>query len=162
MPLHGFLTRDKTLSMPKSILFVCVGNACRSQIAEGFARHGGGKSIQAYSAGSQAAGFVAPLAIQVMLEKGIDISEQYSKGIRELPISSFDYVVTVCGHADEHCPVFPGQTKVVHIGFDDPPKLAQNARNDEEALGHYRRVRDEIRQFIASLPAALCPQASRR
>ncbi|MCC7265626.1 MAG: arsenate reductase ArsC [Candidatus Latescibacteria bacterium] len=136
------------------VLFLCTGNSCRSQMAEGFARHLKGDQVEACSAGLEAHG-LNPNAVRVMAEAGVDITGQRSKQVDELKGIVFDYVVTVCGHADEHCPVFPGQTRVVHVGFDDPPKLAKDARNEEEALGHYRRVRDEIRQFIDTLPARL-------
>ena len=138
------------------VLFLCTGNSCRSQMAEGFARHLKGDQVEAYSAGLEAHG-LNPNAVKVMAEAGVDITGQRSKYVDELKEIPFDYVVTVCGHADEHCPVFPGRTKVVHVGFDDPPKLAKNARNEEEALGHYRRVRDEIRQFVETLPTRLNP-----
>ena len=96
-----------------------------------------------------------PYAVQVMAEVGIDISRQRSKHLDELRDVQFDYVVTVCGRAHEHCPIFPGKVKVVHVGFDDPPQLAADARTEEERLAPYRRVRDEIRRFIMGLPEAL-------
>jgi arsenate reductase len=138
----------------KRILFLCTGNSCRSQMAEGFARHLKGDQFEAYSAGLEAHG-LNPNAVKVMAEVGVDISGQRSKHVGELKDIPFDWVVTVCGHADEHCPVFPGRTRVVHVGFDDPPRLAQGARSEEEALAHYRRVRDEIRRFVETLPGAL-------
>ena len=138
----------------KRVLFLCTGNSCRSQMAEGFARHLKGDQLEAHSAGLEAHG-LNPNAVKVMAEAGVDITGQRSKHVDELRGITFDYAVTVCGHADENCPVFPGRTRVVHVGFDDPPKLAKDARSEEEALGHYRRVRDEIRQFIETLPAAL-------
>ena len=95
------------------------------------------------------------LAVQVMREAGVDITGQSSKHVDELKSVPFDYVVTVCDHANESCPLFPGKTKVVHVGFDDPPRLAKSAKSDDEALGHYRRVRDEIRSFIETLPDGL-------
>ena len=90
-----------------------------------------------------------------MAELGIDISGHTSKSVRDLEGREFDYVVTVCGHANETCPYFPAKTKVVHRGFDDPPRLAAAAKNEEEALHHYRRVRDEIRDYILRLPEDL-------
>ena len=96
-----------------------------------------------------------PHAVAVMREAGVDITAQRSKHVNDLRTVPFDYVVTVCGHAQETCPVFPGKTRIVHVGFDDPPALARNARTPEEALGHYRRVRDEIRTFIETLPEGL-------
>jgi len=136
------------------VLFLCTGNSCRSQMAEGWARRLKGDAVEAYSAGVETHG-LNPKAVQVMAEAGIDISGHRSKHVRELSEVPFDYVVTVCGNAQESCPVFSGQTKVVHAGFDDPPRLAQEARTEEEALSHYRRVRDEIRTFVESLPESL-------
>jgi arsenate reductase (thioredoxin) len=137
-----------------SVLFLCTGNSCRSQMAEGLCRQLRGDVIDAYSAGIEAHG-LNPNAVRVMGEIGIDISSHSSKTADDLGEQSFDYVVTVCGHADETCPMFSAATKVVHRGFDDPPKLAADAVSEEEALGHYRRVRDEIRDYVLSLPAAL-------
>jgi arsenate reductase (thioredoxin) len=136
------------------ILFLCTGNSCRSQMAEGWTLHIKGGSIHAMSAGVEKKD-VDPLAVRVMAEAGVDISGQRSKNVDEVMDSDFDYVVTLCGHAFETCPFFPGGTKKVHVGFDDPPKLAENARNEEEALNHYRRVRDEIKTFVESLPESL-------
>ena len=136
------------------ILFLCTGNSCRSQMAEGWARHLKGDSIAAYSAGIEAHG-LNPHAVEVMAEAGVDIASHRSKKVDELRGVPFDYVVTVCGHAHETCPTFLGKAKVVHVGFDDPPRLAAGAQTDEERLSHYRRVRDEIRQFVETLPAAL-------
>jgi arsenate reductase len=136
------------------VLFLCTGNACRSQMAEGWARHLRGDRVEAYSAGIEVHG-LDPLAVKVMAEAGVDISGHRSKHVSELAGVAFDYVVTVCGHANESCPVFPGRTKVVHAGFDDPPRLAQGARSQEAALAPYRRVRDEIRAFVETLPEGL-------
>jgi arsenate reductase len=99
-----------------------------------------------------------PRAVQVMAEAGVDISGHYSKLVDELPVRDFDYVVTVCDRANESCPFFPGRTRRVHQGFDDPPRLAAGAKTEEEALAIYRRVRDEIREFVAAMPENL-PQA---
>lgn len=137
-----------------SVLFLCTGNSCRSQMAEGWARHLKGDIIEAYSAGVEPHG-MNKLAVQVMKEAGVDITGQRSKHVDELKDVPLDYVVTVCDHAHESCPLFPGKTRIVHFGFDDPPRLAKTAKDDEEALGHYRRVRDEIRYFIERLPDAL-------
>ena len=123
-------------------------------MAEGWARHLKGDRIEAHSAGIETHGLNAR-AVKVMAEAGADISGHRSKHVRELRDVPFDYVVTVCSHASEHCPVFPGKAKVVHVGFDDPPRLAAGAKSEEEALGHYRRVRDEIRAFIETLPESL-------
>lgn len=136
------------------ILFLCTGNSCRSQMAEGWARKLKAECLEPYSAGIETHG-LNPNAVRVMAEAGVDISTQHSKHLEELQGIEFNYVVTVCGHAHEHCPVFPGKAKVVHVGFDDPPKLAANAKSDEERLAPYRRVRDEIRAFIETLPDSL-------
>jgi len=138
------------MSKKIKILFLCTGNSCRSQMAEGWARHLRGDDITAYSAGIETHGLNL-LAVRVMAEAGVDISGHRSKLVTDLPEQAFDLVITVCGHADENCPFFPGPTRVVHHGFDDPPKLAVGAATEEEALGHYRRVRDEIRDFIKTL-----------
>jgi len=136
------------------VLFLCTGNSCRSQMAEGFARALRGGSIEPRSAGLEARG-LDPRAVRVMREAGVDIAAQRSKTVDEVLGERFDWVVTVCGHAHETCPVFPGGARVLHRGFDDPPRLAGGARSEEEALAHYRRVRDEIRAFIESLPEGL-------
>ena len=133
------------------VLFLCTGNSCRSQMAEGWCRYLKGDVIEPYSAGIETHG-LNPNAVKVMAQAGVDISSHRSKHVDELKDIDFDYVVTVCGHANEHCPMFPGKTKVIHVGFDDPPKLAQAAQSEEEALNYYRRVRDEIRSFIQMLP----------
>ena len=136
------------------ILFLCTGNSCRSQMAEGWARHLRSDVIEPYSAGIETHG-MNPRAVKVMAEAGVDITSQRSKHLDELKGVDFDYVVTVCAIAHESCPIFPGPAKIVHVGFDDPPRLAKTAKTDEEALGHYRRVRDEIKAFVLSLPDAL-------
>ena len=140
-----------TSNRPK-VLFLCTGNSCRSQIAEGYARALKGDELEPYSAGLVAHG-QNPNAIKVMAEDGVDITTQQSKTLQSLLDKGIEFgvVYTVCGHADENCPIFPGKTKVVHHGFDDPPKLAKDAKTDEEALNHYRRVRDEIRAWIENL-----------
>lgn len=129
------------------ILFLCTGNSCRSQMAEGWARHLKGDIVEAYSAGIETHG-LNPNAVKVMAEAGVDISKHRSKHVDELKGVKFDYVITVCDNASENCPFFPGNAKVIHVGFDDPPKLAKSAKSEEEALICYRRVRDEIRDFI--------------
>jgi arsenate reductase (thioredoxin) len=136
------------------VLFLCTGNSCRSQMAEGWARHLKADAIAAYSVGIQAYG-LNPDAVRVMAEAGVDIASQRSKCVAEVSCVDFDYVVTVCGHAHENCPVFPGKAQVVHVGFDDPPRLAAAAKTETERLAPYRRVRDEIRAFIERLPEAL-------
>jgi arsenate reductase len=136
------------------VLFLCTGNSCRSQMAEGWARHLKSAAIEAYSAGIEVHGLNA-LAVRVMAEAGVDIAAQRSKHVRELMDIPFDYVITVCDQATEKCPVFPRKIKRIHVGFDDPPRLAQKAASEEEALMHYRRVRDEIRAFVETLPESL-------
>ena len=136
------------------IMFLCTGNSCRSQMAEGWARHLKGELVDAYSAGVSPHG-MNERAVAAMREAGVDITGQSSKHVDRLAGIPFDYVVTVCGHANETCPIFSGATKVVHIGFDDPPRLAEGATTEEEAMGHYRRVRDEIKAFVETLPDAL-------
>jgi arsenate reductase len=120
-------------------------------MAEGWARHLKSDRIEAYSAGIEKHG-LNPLAVKAMAEAGVDIAGNVSKTVAELPEVMFDYGITLCGHAHETCPVFIGKTKRVHAGFDDPPALAREARTEEEALAHYRRVRDEIRQYVEQLP----------
>jgi arsenate reductase len=139
--------------MPK-ILFLCTGNSCRSQMAEGWARHLKGDVIEAHSAGV-APRDLDPRAVTVMAEAGVDISAQRSKHADEFADVRFDYVVTVCGHAHETCPAWLRRSPVIHIGFDDPPRLAKDAKSEDEALGHYRRVRDAIRAFVQTLPDSL-------
>ena len=136
------------------ILFLCTGNSCRSQMAEGWARYLKSEFLQPFSAGLEAHG-LNPNAVKVMQEVGVDISRQKSQHMEDMETIPFDIVVTVCGHADENCPVFSCATMVVHHGFDDPPKLAKTAKTEGEALDHYRRVRDEIRAFIETLPEGL-------
>jgi arsenate reductase len=141
--------------MPKlRVLFLCTGNSCRSQMAEGWARRLKGGVIDAYSAGTHPKA-LDPLAVRVMADVGVDISNQQPKPLDVLPPLPFDYVITVCSDAHETCPVFPGRARIVHCGFDDPPRLAAGATSQEEALGHYVRVRDEIKAFIEQLPEAL-------
>jgi len=142
------------------VLFLCTGNACRSQIAEAWARHLKADVVEPYSAGTHPRG-LDPLAVKVMAEVGIDMSGQPSKGIADIEHIPFDYVVTVCSDAHETCPVFPGRSQVLHVGFDDPPRLAATATSEAEALLHYRRVRDEIRAFIEQFPHVLETTARR-
>ena len=139
---------------PLKILFLCTGNSCRSQMAEGWARALKPGVIEPFSAGTEPHG-LNPLAVKVMKEVGVDISEQTSKHVDSLTDQNFDYVVTVCDSARESCPLFSGNAKIVHVGFDDPPRLAADAKTEDEALGHYRRVRDEIKGFIETLPEGL-------
>jgi arsenate reductase len=141
-----------------TVLFLCTGNSCRSQMAEGWARWLKGDVIEPYSAGVENRG-LNPSAVKVMAEAGVDIAGHRSKLLAEVIDIPFDYVVVVCDDANESCPVFPGRVKRVHVSFDDPPRLARNAGTEEEALSHYRRVRDEIRAFVEKLPGALTDRA---
>ena len=130
-------------------MFLCTGNSCRSQMAEGFCRKYWGDKINVYSAGTKKHG-MNERAIKVMQEAQVDISSHYSKTIEELPQITFDFVITVCDSAHENCPYFPGG-KIIHIGFQDPPALTKNMTNEEEILSVYRRVRDEIEMAIKGL-----------
>jgi arsenate reductase len=136
------------------VLFLCTGNSCRSQMAEGFTRALKADQIEAFSAGVEPHG-LNPLAVKAMGEAGVDISRHRSKHVNDLKDVNFDYVVTVCDDANEACPIFPGKTQVVHVGFDDPPRLAKDAKSEEEAMRHYRRVRDQIKSFVQTLPQGL-------
>ena len=142
-----------------NILFLCTGNSCRSQMAEGFTKALHQDLFVPYSAGVVAKG-LDPRAVKAMAEVGLDISGQSSKSIDDLPPMDFDVVVTVCSRARESCPFFPGPTVRIHQDFDDPPELAATAALEEEAMAHYRRVRDEIRDFVKNLPR-LVGEASR-
>ena len=140
------------------VLFLCTGNSCRSQMAEGWARHLKSEQIEAFSAGIETHG-LNPNAVRVMAEAGVDISKNKSKLADEFRNAELDYVITVCGHAHETCPVFPGKCRVIHAGFDDPPllarQLAAKGADEETQLDCYRRVRDEIRAFVETLPDSL-------
>jgi len=135
------------------ILFLCTGNSCRSQMAEGWARHLK-KDVEACSAGIVRHG-MNPHAVRVMEEAGVDMSGHASKTLDDLPDHNFEVVITLCGHANETCPFFPGQVRRVHRGFDDPPSLCAGMTDEDEILAVYRRVRDEIREFVAGLPQTL-------
>ncbi len=139
------------------VMFLCTGNSCRSQMAEGWARHLHGDTIDACSAGTAPQG-LNPLAVRAMAEAGVDISAHTSKRVEDCDPATLDLVITVCGHADENCPAFlrtNPRTRVVHRGFDDPPRLAAGALDDAAAMAPYRRVRDEIRAFVLGLPRLL-------
>jgi arsenate reductase len=138
----------------RKILYLCTGNSCRSQMAEAWTRYLRGDAFETWSAGTVPKP-LDPRAIEVMREAGVDITEQRSKDLEELLDLDLDYVVTVCDGAHESCPVFPGRTRILHRGFEDPPKLADEASSEEEALSHYRRIRDEIRRFVEALPEGL-------
>jgi arsenate reductase len=149
------------VSGPYKVLFLCTGNACRSQMAEGWTRALLGSSIEAYSAGV-APQTLDPRAVAAMNEAGVDISSHRAKHVDDLDGIDFDCVVTVCGRAQRNCPAFPGLARRIHAGFDDPPELARDAETESEALEPYRRVRDEIREFVQGLPGDLHPTLSKR
>ncbi|WDP88383.1 MAG: arsenate reductase ArsC [Desulfobacter sp.] len=138
-----------------NVLFLCTGNSCRSQMAEGWANALKKDKIKAWSAGIETHG-LNPNAVKVMAEAGIDISGHTSKLVSELDHRDWDVVVTVCGHANENCPYFPGPCRVIHVGFDDPPRLAeelaQKGESEERQMDCYRSVRDEIRAFVEKMP----------
>jgi len=138
------------MSEKKKILFLCTGNSCRSQMAEAWTRYLKNDEFEAHSAGITPKG-VDPRAVKAMAEAGIDISRQRSKDIDSLGSVEFDYVVTLCDNARESCPYYPAKTKLIHMGFDDPPMLAESAKSEDEAMEHYRRVRDEIKKFVLDL-----------
>lgn len=142
------MTQD--LSTKQNLLFLCTGNSCRSQMAEGWGKSLLSSRFNVYSAGIEKHG-LNPNAVKVMQEQGVDISFHFSKTLYDLKDVNFDVVVTVCGHADETCPAFSGETKKIHYGFDDPPKLAANAITEEEQLAPYRRVCAEIKSFIMNI-----------
>ncbi len=136
------------------ILFLCTGNSCRSQMAEGWAKHLKKGEIEAASAGVERHGLNS-YAVRVMEEAGVDMSGHASKTVEDLPSTDFDVVVTLCGHAQETCPFFPGAVRRVHRGFDDPPSICAAMTDEAEILAVYRRVCDEIREFVSGLPASL-------
>jgi len=146
---------------PLKVLFLCTGNSCRSQMAEAWTRTLHPERFEPHSAGTNP-GRLDPRAVQVMAEAGIDMSTHRSKHVRESVGIDFDWVITVCDSANEACPVFPGPTKRIHAGFDDPPRLAVGARDEAEALGVYRKVRDEIRSFVETLPRRLASRSATR
>jgi arsenate reductase len=135
-----------------NVLILCTGNSCRSHLAEGILRHAAGELIEVHSAGSKPAGYVHPKAIEVMKEIGIDISGHTSKHMSEFLGTKVDTVITVCGNADQACPMFPGQVNRYHWGFDDP---AHAEGTHEEVLAVFRRVRDQIKLVFEAYAAGL-------
>ena len=131
----------------KKVLFLCTGNSCRSQMAEGWARHYHGEWLEVFSAGVEKHG-LNQNAVQVMKEAGIDISAHSSKLLSDLPDLSFDLVITVCGNANERCPIFPGKTKVIHVPFADPPAMAEKLNDEKQIKDVYRKVAEQIRLFV--------------
>lgn len=148
--------------MPKkiSLLFLCTGNSCRSQMAEGWTRALKGDVIDVYSAGIETHG-LNPKAVKVMAEVGVDISKQTSQHIDEFKNTKIDYVITVCAHARETCPYFPGDAKLLHVPFDDPPRLSPPDAPEDVKLDGFRRVRDEIKAFVETLPGVLTQAVGR-
>jgi arsenate reductase (thioredoxin) len=142
-----------------TVLILCTGNSCRSHLAEGILRAAAGDLLNVQSAGSKPAGYVHPLAIEVMKEIGIDISQHRSKHLNEFLQTEVETVITVCGNADQACPMFPGQANRHHWGFDDP---AHATGTDAEKLAVFRRVRDEIRRVFEAYAAGRIDQKSRR
>lgn len=142
------------MASKQNLLFLCTGNSCRSQMAEGWGKALLSTRFNVYSAGIEKHG-LNPNAVKAMGEQGVDISSHYSKTLDDLKDVHFDVVITVCGHADETCPVLPGDTKKIHHGFDDPPKLAANARNEEDTMAPYRRVCGEIKEFVNNIETFL-------
>ena len=140
---------DANMELPL-VLVLCTGNSCRSHLAEGILRASAGDSIRVASAGSKPAGYVHPLAIKVMEEIGIDISAHQSKHLSEFLSEPVETVITVCGNADQACPMFPGQVNRYHWGFDDP---AHAEGTEDEKLAVFRRVRDEIRRVFEAYAA---------
>jgi len=146
------------------LLILCTGNSCRSQMAEGWVRHLHGDAITVASAGTEPRDAVDPRAVRAMAEAGVDIAGHRPKRTDdpEIADATFDVAVTVCGDAREACPTVPNARRTVHVGFDDPPRLARLSRTDREAMAHYRRVRDEVRAFAEAMPASLEPRAPER
>jgi arsenate reductase len=136
--------------MKKSVLILCTGNSARSQMAEGLLRHDAGERFEVFSAGTKP-GYVRPEAVAAMRELGIDISGHRSKHADEFAGQAFDYVLTVCDNAQESCPIFPGQTVTIHHNFEDPAALDGS---EEERLILFRRVRDQIRDYLRRFPGA--------
>ncbi len=136
------------------ILFLCTGNSCRSQMAEGLARELKGDLYEVHSAGIETHG-LNPYAVRAMGEIGIDISGHKSELLSDKMDLAFDHVITVCDNARESCPLFPGKTHVIHHSFPDPPFLAREIEDEEEKMVPYRNVRDEIKTFIETFPEGL-------
>jgi arsenate reductase len=142
----------KTMAKKIKILFLCTGNSCRSQMAEGWAKTLKGEEIKAFSAGVETHA-LNPLAVKVMAEAGVDITHQRSKLVDKYKQVAFDAIITLCGHAHENCPYFPGGGKIIHVGFDDPPQmareLAEKGADEKAQLDCYRQA------FVETLPESL-------
>lgn len=142
-----------------TVLILCTGNSCRSHLAEGLLRQAAGHLLDVQSAGSKPAGYVHPMAVAVMAEIGIDIGSHHSKHMNDFLTQKVETVITVCGNADQACPLFPGQLNRHHWGFDDP---AHATGTDEEKLAVFRRVRDEIKRVFEAYASGRCDQAKSR
>ena len=142
------------MDQKKRILFLCTGNSCRSQMAEAWTKRLKGDQFEACSAGVNPKG-VDPKAIKALAEAGIDISRWKSKNVDVFGDMEFEYVITLCDNAREACPYFPAKTRLIHKSFDDPPRLAESSPDEEAAMAHYRRVRDEIKAFVEAFPSGL-------
>ena len=147
-------SKIQTVGRKLRVLFLCTANSCRSQMAEGWARALASDVFEPCSAGVEARG-LDPRAVTAMEENGVDISGHRSKSMDELRGEVFDLVVTVCDSAAESCPVFPGRSERIHRSFDDPPRLARDAVTEQEAMVHYRRIRDQMREFVAELSSRI-------
>jgi arsenate reductase len=145
-------SNSSTILMKPLVLILCTGNSCRSHLAEGILRAAAGDLIEVASAGSKPAGYVHPKSIEVLKEIGIDISNHSSKHLEEFLGRNVDTVITVCGNADQACPMFPGQVHRFHWGFDDP---AHATGTEEQVLNEFRRVRDQIRLVFEAYAAGL-------
>ena len=146
--------RNSAMTQKVKILYLCTGNSCRSQMAEAWTKHLKRDQFEAYSAGVEPKR-VDPRAVKAMAEAGIDISRQQSKDIDSIGDMEFDFVITLCDNAKESCPYFPAKTRLMHRSFDDPPRLAESTTDEQEAMSHYRRVRDEIKAFVEKMPRVL-------
>lgn len=149
--MQSVCKREDNMKNKMKILFLCTGNSCRSQIAEGWARHLKSDVIEAFSAGIIPVG-VSSRAIKVMAEVGVDISQHLSKHVDELTAIDFDYIITLCDIAKEQCPVFPGKAKLIHKGFDDPSFVMGT---EQEIMSAFRKTRDQIKAYIETLPESL-------
>jgi len=135
--------------MKKKVLFLCTGNSARSQMAEGLMHHFRGDEFEVFSAGVEPKG-VHPQAIEAMRETGIDISRQQSKHVDDLPAKEFDFIITLCDHAAQNCPVFSGKGVRLHHSFSDPAAVQGK---EQDMLEAFRKVRDELKQFILRFAA---------
>lgn len=142
------------MSKKENVVFVCESNSCHSQMAEGWSHYLHADTINAFSAGISSSP-LDPLAIKAMREKDVDISSQEAHAVQDFLRESIDYVVTVCSEAAKQCPTFPAEVNVIHQSFDNPPELTRGMETEEEKLAVYRRIRDEIRQFVEQLPETI-------